>query len=163
MSTLRQAAPPTYTGLQDAMSVEEVYAAAPLSVPRARHLVTSVLRDWGLSALRPDAALIVTELAANAAGQGESATPAEVLVRISRTAGDVVIQVGDHNPAGPPSPPCTVPGTAENGRGLLISRALAADLGWCIEGDWKIVWAVLRNPPVAGEQEAVRGQLGRAA
>jgi anti-sigma regulatory factor (Ser/Thr protein kinase) len=163
MSTLRQAAPRSHIGLQHAVSVEEVYPADPATAPQARHLVTSVLRDWGLPALRPDAALVVTELIANAVAQGEAAPPAEVLVRVSRTARYVVIQAGDHNPAGPPRPPRRVRGTAEHGRGLLITRALSDQIGWFREGEWKVVWAAIPKPEVPGEQEAFRGRFGRAA
>ena len=134
MSTLRQAAPRGHIGLQHAVSVEEVYPADPATAPQARHLVTSALRDWGLPALRPDAALVVTELIANAVAQGESALPAEVLVRVSWTERYVVIQVGDHNPAGPPRPPRKVSETAEHGRGLMISRLPVGSPGVVLPG-----------------------------
>jgi len=162
MSTLRQAAPRGHIGLQHAVSVEEVYPADPATAPQARHFVTSALRDWGLPSLRPDAALVVTELIANAVAQGESAPPAEVLVRVSWTERYVVIQVGDHNPAGPPRPPRRVSETAEHGRGLMISRSLSAHLAWFCQGDWKVVWAALRTPP-AQDGETGRGQFWRAA
>ena len=163
MSTLRQAVPRGHIGLQYAVSVEEVYPADPTAAPQARHLVTSVLRDWGLPALRPDAALVVTELITNAVVQGESAPPPEVLVRLSRTASYAVIQVGDHNPAGPPTPPRRVKVTEEHGRGLLITRTLSAHLAWFRQDDWKVVWAALAKPETPGENKAIRGQVGVAA
>jgi Histidine kinase-like ATPase domain len=165
MSTLRQESLRSHTSMWRAVSVEAVYPAEPGSVPRSRCLVTSTLRDWGLPALRPDAALVVTELAANAVAQGEVVPPADFLVRISLAACYVVIEVGDHNPAGPPAPPRAVNGTAEHGRGLFISASLSADLAWCRDGDWKIVWAVLvpTRPPEHGDPSADQGQFGWAA
>jgi hypothetical protein len=163
MSTLRQAVPRSHIGLPHATSVQEVYPAVPVTVPRARHLVTSALNDWGLAATRSDAAMVAAELTANAVVQGGSTLPAEVLVRVSWTPRYVVIQVGDHNPAGPQKPPRTITGTAEHGRGLLISRALSARLAWCRQGDWKVVWAALSKPPTREGHETSRGQLGKAA
>jgi len=159
MSTLRQAAPPGTIGMQHAVSVEQVYAADPASVPLARALVTSAVRDWGLAALWDDAALVVTELAANAVGQSVSG---EIVVRVSWTVLYVVVEVGDRNPAGPPRPPREVAGTAEHGRGLLIWQTLSARRGWYRQGEWKVVWAALRKP-AARQQAASRSQLRRAA
>jgi hypothetical protein len=165
VSTLRQAAPDDHIGLRGAPSVEKVYPAVPLTARLARRLVTSALTDWGLPAMRDRAGLVTAELAANAAIQGQAALPGQVLVRVTRTPLYVVIQVGDHNTAGPPEPPLTVADTAENGRGLLISRALSADIGWFLQGEWKIVWAALCETQEPGdrEAEASRGRLGRAA
>lgn len=163
MSTLRQTAPGSHIGLQNAVSVEEVYAAVPVTVPRARRLVTSALSDWGLAVMQPDAALVAAELTANAVSSGGSVLPAEVLVRVSWTAHWVVIQVGDHDPVGPPKPPRKIREMQEHGRGLLIARALSARLAWFVEGDWKIVWAALAKPPARDGQEVGRSQFGRAA
>jgi hypothetical protein len=163
MSTLRQAAPRSHIGLRDAVSAEEVYPAAPLAVPQARRLVRSALDGWGLAAMRGDAELVAAELTANAVACGQSAAPAEVLVRVSRTAGYVVIQAGDHSPGGPPAPPRRVAGTAEHGRGLLIACALSARLAWFRDGDWKIVWAALRTPHRDGEPHVSRDRVRRAA
>jgi hypothetical protein len=177
MSTLREAAPLSHAGQRRAVSVEQVYPATPKAVPQARHLVAAVLTGWGLAAMRDVAVLVTAELTANAAGQGELAPPPEVLVRVSRTARCVVIAAGDHNPAGPPAPPRTAAAAAEHGRGLLIVRALSARLGWCRDGEWKVVWAELPKPqatekPQAAEepqateepqQQAIRSELGRAA
>lgn len=133
-------------------------------MPAARHLLSSALGEWGLAAMTDDAALIISELAANAVRQGQSAPPAEVLVRISRTSRRLVIQVGDHSPAAPPRPRRAVPQDGEHGRGLQIARCLAADLAWYREDGWKLVWAAIQIPAAAGEpRRPYRTILGRAA
>ena len=161
MSAPGRAAPRSHTGLQHAVSVEAVCAAAPVTVARARRLVTSAPGDRGLVAMREGAGLVVAEPAANAVRR--DAGPPEVLVRVSRTTRYVVLQVGDHNPAGPPAPPRTATQTAGCGRGLLISRALPARLAWFRQDDRKVARAALRLPPAPGQHDASRCQPGRAA
>jgi anti-sigma regulatory factor (Ser/Thr protein kinase) len=144
MSTLRHATSPGHADLEQGKYIAAVYPADPAYVSHARCLVVATLDDWGLTALADDAGLVVGELAANAVSQDPLAAAAgEILIRVSWPARRVVIEVGDHNPAVPPRPPRRVADTAESGRGLLISRALAYQLGWYGEGDWKIVWAAL--------------------
>jgi len=165
MSTLRHAQPAHYAHQRPGKHAGHVYPADPASVRLARRLVTTVLSEWGLAVLADDGGLIADELAANAVRQSIMAAgvTAEILVRVSRTERHVTIQVGDNNPAAPPRPPRRVPGCAESGRGLMISAALAEQLGWFREADWKIVWAALAVPRQRHARHASREQLRPAA
>ncbi|WP_436776220.1 ATP-binding protein [Yinghuangia sp. YIM S09857] len=88
-------------------------------VPRARHFTTSTLGAWGLSADTVDsAALVVGELAANAARHGG----AEMILTLRLDGRDLSIRVLDRDFTGTPTADA-VPDD-ESGRGLLIVRAL---------------------------------------
>ena len=164
MSTLRHATSPGYADLEQGKYIAAVYPADPAYVPHARCLVVATLDEWGLTVLAGDAELVVGEFGANAVSQDPLAgATAEILVRVSRIARGVVIEVGDHNPAAPPRRTRRVAEDAEHGRGLLISRAVSAELGWYCEGDWKIVWALLAEPRQRAARLSSRDQLGRAA
>jgi anti-sigma regulatory factor (Ser/Thr protein kinase) len=124
--------------------------------------VGETLTAWGLPTIADSTDLVAGELLANAVSQGEGTSPAEILLRLTRTRCFVIIQVGDHNPDAPPRPPRNVDGLAEHGRGLLITRILAAQIAWYQEGQWKLVWAAIRITPTPA-RSAGRAQLRRAA
>ena len=164
MSTLRHSTSPAYADLEQGKYIAAVYPADPAYVPHARCLIVATLDEWGLTALAGDAELVAGEFGANAVGRDLLAgAAAEILVRVFRIARGVVIEVGDHRPSAPPRPACWVAEDAEHGRGLLISRAVSAELGWYREGDWKIVWATLVASRQRAARLASRDQLGRAA
>jgi anti-sigma regulatory factor (Ser/Thr protein kinase) len=146
MHTLRQVVPGGHPGTLRAGTTEHVYPAADESVPQARRFVAAALRTWGMTAAADDAALVTTELAANAARQGASTSPAEILVRVSRAGRAVVITVGDHDPAIPARTRRMPAAGAEHGRGLPLVTRLAARVSWRQDGDWKIIQATLRAP-----------------
>jgi anti-sigma regulatory factor (Ser/Thr protein kinase) len=160
-NTLRHAVPRGHTGPGQGFSTEHVFQADPASVPLARRQLTDTLAAWGLPAIAGVSDQVAAELLANAVSQGEHTMPPEILLRLTRSRCFVIIQVGDHNPAAPPRPPRKIPGQAEHGRGLLIARALAAQVAWYEQDGWKVVWAAIRIArPV---RSAGRGQLERAA
>jgi anti-sigma regulatory factor (Ser/Thr protein kinase) len=107
------------------------------SVPTARRFVTALLRSWEAAELVDDAALLVTELAANAVRHAASAFRVAV-----RRAGSVVrISVTD---AAPDEPRPRSPGPAEpSGRGLAAVAAIATRWGWDVRPDGKEVWVEL--------------------
>jgi hypothetical protein len=107
-----------------------------VGAPRAaRHFVVQTLRGWGDGMLADDAAIVVTELAANAVLHARSA----FTVAISRTGGRVRIAVRDED---------AVPGrddsaalTTTAGHGLWLVNAMASR--WAAEPapGGKTVWA----------------------
>lgn len=123
------------------------------SVPAiARDLVRVSLPAWGLAALADDAAAVVTELATNAvaASIAPDGNPRWlpgnqmplVWVRLLSDRITLLAEVLDMAPgvpftreAGP---------DAEDGRGLAIVSALAAQWGWNETRDGKVVWAALK-------------------
>lgn len=128
--------------------------ALPTAAPCARLHTTLVLWEWGLNALVPTAALVVSELVSNAvqasqeltgsrfAGQWAPGTPP---VRMWLSADDhrVVIQVWDGSDR-PPVPQAVEP-EADCGRGLLLVGSLSAEWG-CYTPEQcsgKVVWSVV--------------------
>lgn len=86
-------------------------------VPAVRHHVAAFLGAWGISPEDQNTtALIVSELAANAAVHGR----ADMTVMVSVYGANVSVQVIDSG--GPPSPRSTLPPGDEHGRGLEIVR-----------------------------------------
>jgi len=146
MPTLRQAVPCGHDGLLRARVATRLYPAVGESVPQARQFVSVTLFAWGLSEAADAAALVTSELAANAARHGGGTTSPEILIRLYRAGPAAVIEVGDHDPSGLPRP-SRMPGPDdERGRGLLVVAALAEQIGWHWDGGWKIVWATVRLP-----------------
>lgn len=129
-------------------------AAAPVSVPGARRLVRDGLREWGREHLVDDAALCVTELAANAALHSGSrfmdvllhdlGGPVEVAVLDDGAATEEAAVTPRSSPAmdvRQSRPPlATEPAT---GRGLAIVAVLAQRWGVTDDAGRRKVWAVL--------------------
>ncbi|NLU69852.1 ATP-binding protein [Streptomyces sp. HNM0574] len=129
--------------------------SAPASVTAARRYVAGVLTDWGL-AEGSDAAdavrLIVSELATNAVqhtlGQSPDFTVDVLLEREELLS----IGVTDSHPSMPRRLPAAV--QQDNGRGMVIVRALAAESGGRLtvrptDGGGKTVWISLPWAPAA--------------
>jgi signal transduction histidine kinase len=118
-------------------SAERFFPASAEEVSAARGFVRGEVSGWGLDP--GDAALVVTELAANAVRHARS--PFTVTVkRIDDAADAAVVEVTDTSPEMPalatPSPDAT------SGRGLLIVDLLARAWGTRPEpGGGKTVWA----------------------
>jgi CheY-like chemotaxis protein/anti-sigma regulatory factor (Ser/Thr protein kinase) len=108
------------------------------TVPLARDFVRRCLEDWGAAHVVDEAALVVTELAANAVLH--AASPYEV--RLSRSAGVVRIEVADRDAGTPEPQPFSA--VAETGRGIVIVSALSASWGIDARPPGKITWAELR-------------------
>src|SRR4051794_12346437 len=111
----------------------------PQSPGIARTFVKHHLISLGHADLAEDACLIVSELVTNAI---RDAPEQEVLVYVSRQDGDPLLEVWDSSTVPPvlrPEDPC-----AEKGRGLRIVTTLAAECGYRIVANGKIVWARLK-------------------
>lgn len=119
----------------------ETLAREPESAATARRLTNAALCCWGLEELAEDGALIVTELVANAV---QHARGKSIRVVVERTAARTVrVAVADFSQA---RPVVRAAGDGdEDGRGLFVVAAFAADWG-TDERRWgKIVWADLEG------------------
>ncbi|GGX96255.1 ATPase [Streptomyces anandii JCM 4720] len=118
---------------------------------RAREFTHRTLRDWALGHRGDDAAVVVTELAANAATHAVPFAPAgeaEVWLGIALDAGHLVLTVSDPCDSGPVLASACGPGLLEHGRGLAIVDALAEEWGWNPRPPaGKTVWAKLSARP----------------
>jgi CheY-like chemotaxis protein/anti-sigma regulatory factor (Ser/Thr protein kinase) len=122
-----------------AHTVSERFVGEPDSVPSARRFVLRQVRDWRLARLCDEAALVVTELAANAVDHARSAFE----VRLELTPAALRLEVCDNGAGTPePQPPRR---DSERGRGLLLVSAMSASWGIddVVDDDGKVVWAEL--------------------
>ncbi|MFD8676880.1 ATP-binding protein [Streptomyces seoulensis] len=119
----------------------ETLPRQPESAGRARRLVRIALTTWCLDKLADDAALVVSELVANAVRHAQRDS---IRVVVERVAPRVVrVAVADFSRTLPE--PCTTTATNENGRGLPLIAALAMNWG-TDERRWgKVVWAELEG------------------
>ncbi|MFJ7904766.1 ATP-binding protein [Streptomyces sp. NPDC096198] len=117
----------------------ETLPREPESAATARRLTNAALSHWGLEELAEDAALIVSELVANAV---HHARRESIRVVVERTAVRTVrVSVADFSPARPVEREAA--DGDEGGPGLIPVAAFAADWG-TDERHWgKIVWACL--------------------
>jgi anti-sigma regulatory factor (Ser/Thr protein kinase) len=107
------------------------------SAARARELVTSQCRVWGLSSVCDDIALVVTELVANAVRHAGT----DITVSIAPIPGGVRLEVRDGSRR--PLRPRAALVSDEGGRGLLLVDALSTRYGVVGEPDGKMVWVEL--------------------
>lgn len=107
------------------------------SVRGARHFVTGLLLTGPDDALADDAAIVATELAANAVVHARSG----FTLTVSRSPAAVRIAVRDGDPLA--SVPLGPPFDVSHGHGLSVVSQLAS--GWAVEPlpDGKVVWADL--------------------
>lgn len=108
------------------------------SVPAARRFVESIVTAWGHPDLGWSAALVVSELAANAALHAR--TPFTVTVD-SREDGTVRVEVSDGSRRLPQQR--TYGDQATTGRGLRLVEDIAASWGVIDRDGGKTVWVVL--------------------
>ena len=111
-----------------------------LAPSQARAVVRELLDQWGYRDLVDDAALVVSELVANAVEHAGATS----VVLVNRGEGGVRIEVRDPG-EGTPAPQ-SPPGTAERGRGLMIVSALASSWGVQQAERSKTVWVELGQP-----------------
>lgn len=115
----------------------------------ARRVVSGVLESLGASAPQvDDAALIASELAANAVIHGHA--PAHLRVQVAPDR--FTISVSNSAPTGVPRPPLGIPSgtvSGDHGRGLAIVGSLAQELTWRHDGGLLEVRAVLHRTPGA--------------
>jgi anti-sigma regulatory factor (Ser/Thr protein kinase) len=117
------------------------------SVPPARHFVERTLEAWDLASVGWTAALLVTELAANAALHAGT----EFTVGLSATDGRVRIEVSDRSTNLPRTRQHSPEATT--GRGLRLVADLSAEWGVQPEGAGKTVWAELSTALPAAEDD----------
>lgn len=117
-------------------------AGQPASVAPVRRALSNALRDWGVAELAEDMELIAGELVGNAVRHAANAGIGVLL----RTQGDLILlEVADGSTGKPVERQADA--DDEDGRGLLIVRALAEDCGWRInERGGTTVWATLPLP-----------------
>ena len=115
----------------------------PGSVPVARRHVRDALGLHGLGEFAQDAAIITSELVANAVQHacGNGAARIGVTLTCAGNPAAVTVVVSDSSPQGPVRR--ETPADGEQGRGLQIVEALSAHWGWRYEDGGKAVFAVL--------------------
>ena len=115
----------------------------PGSVPAARRHVRDALGLHGLGEFAQDAAIITSELVANAIQHacGNGAATIGVTLTCAGNPAAVTVVVSDSSPQGPVRR--ETPAGGEQGRGLQIVEALSARWGWRCEDGVKAVFAVL--------------------
>ncbi|WP_043486604.1 MULTISPECIES: ATP-binding protein [Streptomyces] len=141
--------PPTRQGPITVRVFMQRFSSTPLGARLARRLTLHQLDGWGIShgtRLSDAAALIVAELAANAATHGH-VPGRDFELRLTLTGAVLRIEVSDTR--GEKRPPCpgelaALPSVVETGRGLLLVEALADR------------WSVLDRVPVG---KTVRAEL----
>ncbi|TGN74544.1 ATP-binding protein [Streptomyces bauhiniae] len=119
----------------------ETLPRQPESAALARRLARIALSTWSLTHLTDDAALLVSELVANAVRHAQRGS---IHVAVERVAPATVrVSVADFSHTLPN--PCTPTTNDENGRGLPFIAALATNWG-TDERRWrKVVWAELED------------------
>jgi anti-sigma regulatory factor (Ser/Thr protein kinase) len=131
--------------------------ALPGAVPCARLHTRHVLREWGLTALRDDAELLVSELLTNAVHASRSMEwTFPVRLRLLSDRAQVLIVVWDANPQ--PPVPTDAGEDDETGRGLILVEAISERWDWSATPDTggKMVWCIVRG---LAERGAVRFRL----
>jgi anti-sigma regulatory factor (Ser/Thr protein kinase) len=115
----------------------------PDSVPIARLRVRAALGYCELGRFADDAAIITSELVANAVQHAcqDGTKTIGVILTHAGTPAAVTVAVSDSSPQVPVRR--DTPAGGEQGRGLQIVEALSAHWGWRQEGSGKAVFAVL--------------------
>ncbi|BBH65282.1 hypothetical protein ACTI_19670 [Actinoplanes sp. OR16] len=118
-------------------------APAPVSVRAARDLVELACQSWQLLDLRQDAALVMSELAANAVEHAGT----DFVLTVLRRGQDLHLAVRDGDTRYPRLVASTHEGSrlpiAEGGRGLMLVNAVAARWGAIPAHGGKVVWATV--------------------
>ncbi|MEU0601775.1 ATP-binding protein [Streptomyces sp. NPDC006393] len=118
---------------------------------RARSFTRRTLSGWSLDHCGDDAAVVVTELAANAATHAVPFAPegcTDVWLGLALDGAHLVLTVSDPCGSRPVPTHPAGPGLAEHGRGLGIVDALAEEWGWTPRPpEGKTVWARLPTRP----------------
>jgi hypothetical protein len=150
-------APLDVTSCWGSHTITGAFAAAALRIEcgregfaRARTFTRETLRGWSLDHCGDDAAVVVTELAANAARHALPFTSggADLWLGLALDAAHLVLTVSD--PCDSLPVPASRAGSdlAEGGRGLCIVEALAEEWGWAPRPPaGKTVWAKLPARP----------------
>ena len=131
-----------------ARAARQVWPAASTTVPAARRLVRTHLRDHGLGALVDNAELIVSELVGNVVLH----VGGDVEVAVEVADDEVLLSVTDRSPL---SPHLRVfSRTSSTGRGMRLVHSLSAEHGVRPNGDGKTIWVRLtRSSSERGDDE----------
>ncbi|MGW7278849.1 ATP-binding protein [Streptomyces sp. NPDC054844] len=122
-------------------ALEISIAADRALVAEVRHSVRTALESWGVGAIADDMAVVASELASNALKHAGG----EATVRLRLAEGQALLEVDDSSMRRPVSR--RVGAEVEEGRGLFLVQALAADWGWRYrQGGGKTVWASVPAP-----------------
>jgi anti-sigma regulatory factor (Ser/Thr protein kinase) len=124
----------------------------------ARHLVSELLRGWGLAAITDDAVLAVSEIVANAVQHAPGS--GSHLVEVVRGPDRVRVSVADDSPALPIMQP--VETSRPHGRGLRIVATLGAAWGAELLEGGKRVWVEF-PVPASSTERAGSSATGAAA
>ncbi|WP_327695618.1 ATP-binding protein [Streptomyces sp. NBC_00459] len=120
----------------------------PRNVPEARAQVRKALADWGLPTdLAADVALVATEFVTNSVRHCE-VTFSLVEVTLTLQGNQLLLEVSDPDKEKIPAPR-TAGQQDENGRGLAVISALAAQWGCDLRRFTKCSWATFPLPEVA--------------
>jgi anti-sigma regulatory factor (Ser/Thr protein kinase) len=123
-----------------ATRLRELVLPADATAPgRARLFLRAATQEWGVADdLAQDAAMVITELVANAVDHARSESTLSVAVK----RGTLCVAVRDARP-GPVPRPAPIDPTAPRGRGLQMVDALTSAWGVTLHADGKTVWAVV--------------------
>ena len=113
------------------------------SASAAREIVTGRCAAWGLESLCDDAALVVTELVANAVRHAGT----DIELRVQQILGGLRLEVRDGSTR--PLRPRPALSSDEGGRGLMLVDALANRYGVAGEPEGKRVWVELVTAAVS--------------
>jgi anti-sigma regulatory factor (Ser/Thr protein kinase) len=131
-------------------SLEVTLPGVASSVPPARHFVERTLEAWGLEHLSWTAALLVTELAANAALHAGTEFRVVVARRPGPDGERLRVEVHDGSSHVPRARRAS--GSATTGRGLRLVADLSAEWGVAPQdAGGKAVWWELPTAPAAAE------------
>ena len=120
---------------------ELVLPADPTAPGRARALLRAAAQEWNVDdELCQDAAMVVTELVANAVDHAH--TPSRLTLGVDAEGLHVAVRDARTGPAPELRP---IDAAAPRGRGLQMVAALSARWGVTSHADGKTVWAVLET------------------
>jgi serine/threonine-protein kinase RsbW len=108
-----------------------------LAVPAGRQLTMAALEQWGLTELKQDATLIVSELLTNSIRYAETIT-----LLLYAKDGGLTVEVWDDSSALPVIEEDRF--MAESGRGLFLVQAYSDDWGCRPVDGGKVIWARLK-------------------
>ncbi|MEV1083477.1 ATP-binding protein [Streptomyces sp. NPDC050211] len=121
-----------------------VLPADGTAVGEARHLVLEQLRDWDITSDGCDTAvLVVSELFTNSVIHTNSEA---ITCNVGATDDQLLIQVADDGSGQTEPTPRQAHPHAEEGRGLMLVKALSERWGVAVAGqrEIRVVWATLR-------------------
>ncbi|WP_329024323.1 ATP-binding protein [Streptomyces sp. NBC_00690] len=117
------------------------------AVPMARALIRTAWAELAATADSATAELLTAELVANAVEHTHVAHPISLVVQLLPTGWRVEVHDGGPMLPGQPPPHSGRPVApwCENGRGLLLVRALSSDCGQRPTAEGKAMWFTLRT------------------